>query len=290
MSSSNPQRASTSGATPGSAAFSYAQAAKGRSTSVPSATAPGQGGDSTSNDSTNATPAEELSASTKDTSVSGSSNHSVSGQEHRRPTGVEEMTSKPNAPPDSRAKGATASPSPPGPAQPTASASASPNLNARAAPVQPKDDDAPSAANVPSDSTWDRQSQWSNSVSEAGDQVAGDRSRGKRQEESNERSATLIAAPVPAVNVWQQRKEAQAAKAKSVYPELRVRHATLTWFLIRRPGGPVHERSGETPAAEGAKHVGMMDESQSAALTNGSGRDKAKNSGTERPREEGECP
>jgi hypothetical protein len=33
----------------------------------------------------------------------------------------------------------------------------------------------------------------------------------------------------------------------------------------------------------------MMDESQTAALTNGSGRDKVKNSGTERPREEGEC-
>lgn len=65
-----------------------------------------------------------------------------------------------------------------------------------------------------SESTWDKQSQASGSDKpQNGDESSKEKSENKEKEEPPKE---LKAAPLPAVNVWQKRKEAQEAKAKVV--------------------------------------------------------------------------
>lgn len=78
----------------------------------------------------------------------------------------------------------------------------------------PKDEESSNTVNGTSESTWDKQSQAS----------AAEKPNGAAAEEAKEKLAEkeknvappkeLKAAPLPVVNVWQQRREAQEAKAK----------------------------------------------------------------------------
>jgi la-related protein 1 len=88
----------------------------------------------------------------------------------------------------------------------------------------PKEDDAPVPLKLP-DSPWDRPSHVETATDKASEVI--DRKKGKKgkKEKPSEKEAEvekeepkpeiLVAAPPPAVNIWQQRKEAQAAKAKT---------------------------------------------------------------------------
>ncbi|PYH46178.1 La domain family [Aspergillus saccharolyticus JOP 1030-1] len=77
-----------------------------------------------------------------------------------------------------------------------------------------KDEDGLNTPNGTSESTWDKQSQASGA-----DKATGEEEGADNKTEEKEKSAPakeLKAAPLPAVNVWHQRKEAQEAKVKAL--------------------------------------------------------------------------
>ncbi|KAB8078978.1 hypothetical protein BDV29DRAFT_121393 [Aspergillus leporis] len=77
----------------------------------------------------------------------------------------------------------------------------------------PKDDEGSNTPNGTSESTWDKQSQASGTDKQSnGVENAKEKSAGK---EKSVPPKELKAAPLPAVNIWQQRKEAQEAKVKA---------------------------------------------------------------------------
>jgi la-related protein 1 len=86
-----------------------------------------------------------------------------------------------------------------------------------------KEDDTPAPLRL-SDSPWDRSSHVeaaSEKASEVTDRKKGKKGKKEKAEKESEvekeepKPEILVAAPPPAVNIWQQRKEAQAAKAKT---------------------------------------------------------------------------
>jgi len=95
----------------------------------------------------------------------------------------------------------------------------SPSFGAASTSTLPKEDDLSSTPNASSDSTWDKQSQTSHSPEKAGPQGEGDKENEKEKGHSWEKEiakpASLKPAPPPALNIWQQRREAQEAKAKA---------------------------------------------------------------------------
>ncbi|KAL4868313.1 hypothetical protein BDV12DRAFT_103782 [Aspergillus spectabilis] len=101
-------------------------------------------------------------------------------------------------------------------------AEASENSSTSAANVQTsttsKEDESSSTPNGTSESTWDKQSQTSATDKQS---ATSEGTKGKTSEKEVEKPAPpkeLKAAPLPAVNVWQQRKEAQEAKSKATAP------------------------------------------------------------------------
>ncbi|KAL1998677.1 hypothetical protein VTN02DRAFT_5759 [Thermoascus thermophilus] len=93
------------------------------------------------------------------------------------------------------------------------SGATSPSVGTASTSTLPKEDDISVTANGSSDSTWDKQSQASVPVEKSSQ--AAERSKEKPAPEKAAPPKELKAAPIPAVNVWQQRKEAQEAKAKA---------------------------------------------------------------------------
>ncbi|OJD09938.1 hypothetical protein AJ78_08847 [Emergomyces pasteurianus Ep9510] len=83
----------------------------------------------------------------------------------------------------------------------------------------PKDDDISGTPNGLSDSsTWDKQSQASGPVEKLGESGETNKEKSKENGWEKDNSAVLKelkAAPIPVVNVWQQRREAQEAKVKA---------------------------------------------------------------------------
>ncbi|KAL5341780.1 hypothetical protein BJX70DRAFT_26223 [Aspergillus crustosus] len=81
-----------------------------------------------------------------------------------------------------------------------------------------KEDESSSIANGTSESTWDKQSQISATDKQS---ATSEGTKGKTSEKEKAKPTPpkeLKAAPLPAVNIWQQRKEAQEAKSKSTTP------------------------------------------------------------------------
>ncbi len=88
----------------------------------------------------------------------------------------------------------------------------------------PKEEDSPATLKL-SDTTWDRPSHFETGTEKASEVTDRKRSKKGKKEKTPEKDAEaekeepkpeiLVAAPQPAVNIWQQRKEAQAAKAKT---------------------------------------------------------------------------
>lgn len=101
-------------------------------------------------------------------------------------------------------------------AEPAVAANANHNVSGTSSPsvsnsstTAPKDEDS-NTVNGSSESTWDKQSQAS------GAEKLTEEANEKKDEKKDVPPKELKAAPLPSVNVWQQRKEAQEAKAKAV--------------------------------------------------------------------------
>jgi la-related protein 1 len=91
----------------------------------------------------------------------------------------------------------------------------SPSNGVALTPSLPRDDDISVKTNGVSDSTWDRQSQTSDPAEKSNSVEEGSKEKSSNPSEKSSPLKELKAAPIPAVNVWQQRKEAQEAKAKA---------------------------------------------------------------------------
>ena len=227
-------------------AFSYAQAAKGRSASVPSTPAQAQ----TPTPAPAPTPApEQPSKSTAAPAATESSPPPENGasKERRSSTGGGEDSaaklSEPVAPAIAAAaattttttNNTTAAPSGSGEAtsqepstssarpaqsQPSKSTSTSPTrggsgISTAPAVVPGNDDEAPSMPSVASDPGWDKQSQLSAaSADEPGGPNTIEKAKRASKDHQQARTSNLVAAPVPPVNFWQQRIEAQAQASK----------------------------------------------------------------------------
>lgn len=100
--------------------------------------------------------------------------------------------------------------------QPGESGISSPSVAASS--TTTKEDDASSIPNASSESTWDNKSQASN-AERSNDQAeaASEKKQGKEKKEKKEKipPKPLQEAPIPHVNIWKQRAEANAAKAKA---------------------------------------------------------------------------
>ncbi|KAF7590134.1 hypothetical protein BBP40_003247 [Aspergillus hancockii] len=93
------------------------------------------------------------------------------------------------------------------------SGTSSPSVGNSSTSTLPKDDEGSNTPNGTSESTWDKQSQVSGT-----DKQSNGTENAKEKPAEKEKSVPpkeLKAAPLPAVNIWQQRKEAQDAKAKA---------------------------------------------------------------------------
>lgn len=101
--------------------------------------------------------------------------------------------------------------------QVTPSAPPSPGFGASSTSTLPKEDELSSTANGSSDSTWDKQSQGSQNGNKAIEKVEGDKEQSSVPAWNDEspHSVSLKEAPPPAINFWQHRKEIQEAKAKT---------------------------------------------------------------------------
>jgi len=82
----------------------------------------------------------------------------------------------------------------------------------------PKEDDLFSTPNGSSDSTWEKHSQTSQNGAKTGEKVGAEKeqSAGTAWDEEPPLPVSLKEAPPPAINFWQQRKEAQDAKSKAL--------------------------------------------------------------------------
>ncbi|KAI2084415.1 hypothetical protein LOZ36_004808 [Ophidiomyces ophidiicola] len=171
--------------------FSYAQAAKGL---VSSTSAQQQ---SEKFDKSSASPADEQSAG-----VAGGSD--ISGEPMSASFSVNGLNSVIEKQTD------------PAPGKHILSASSSPSIATASTGTIPKEDDMSLTPNGSSDSTWDKQSQASLTIERSHvREGAEDDSSEKGTEKSIASVKELKPAPIPTVNIWQQRLEAQEAKARA---------------------------------------------------------------------------
>lgn len=210
------------------ASFSYAQAAKGRTPSIPSALASGKS-PSESDDlgvrrvsapepknTSIACPKaqiEELVGNSREGTVARSGTEPAS-----TPSSAAELNSKsiiPELQPNAEGPVQTPPSIPPSPSSGTASTS-----------TLPKEDEALSSANGSSDSTWEKLSQGSQNGNKTSEKPESEKEQTTSQawdEEPTTSSLTsLKEAPPPAVNVWQYRKELADAKAKTMSASLQI--------------------------------------------------------------------
>lgn len=203
--------------------FSYAQAAKGRSTSGP---APTQGGKSSSEHDTAMKDPSPQSA-TESTPVPAVLDATKIDAETPEGNSLgEELTngSVSKEQPSDRPRSKATSPSPQreatAPVQVLTSTPSSPSFGTASTSTLPKEDDLSSTPNASSDSTWDKQSQTSHSPEKSGPPAEGEKESEKDKpqnwDKETTKPASLKPAPPPALNIWQQRREAQEAKAKAV--------------------------------------------------------------------------
>ena len=204
--------------------FSYAQAAKGRSPSAPSPIPPSKAfSDTTEADSKKAPNAETGACSPEPNKPlikrTTSEDHAprgetLNGSDEPRPTKLGE----------SHAATATCisssdNPSSTKPAKQILSTPSSPDYGITSTSTLPKEDDMFSTVNGSSDATSDKQSQSSqtgNGLSKSGEKAEAEKEHSATVpwDEEIPTAASLKEALPPAVNIWQQRKEAQA-KSKS---------------------------------------------------------------------------
>ena len=195
--------------------FSYAQAAKGRPTTsanpqntgvrsgsvTPAKDAPHTGLSSSAASANGSNTAEE-----RDTTIS----------DDRKPREQSKGSNRPSVP-ATQPKAATLVAQASSITRKSTSTPTSPSLGTASTSTIAKEDDSSCTPNASSDSTWDKQSQASVNPEKAGEPALGSKDSAKddvgEKEPEKEKPKVLMAAPVPAVNFWQQR--AQEAKAKA---------------------------------------------------------------------------
>lgn len=187
MASTTPQK---SNGEPAAATFSYAQAAKGRSPSVPDAQA-----------------AKGRSPSVPDTT------HAAAKPAKKRTSSEGQMPSSEELKPQSALE--MNSPEKPGTSK--SSAPSSPDYGTASTATLPKEDDPFSSQNGSLESTSDKQSEnsqnWTKTVENAETEKPHDDSLSWSDDVPT--APALKEAPLPIVNFWQQRKEALEAKNKA---------------------------------------------------------------------------
>ncbi|CRG85175.1 putative HTH La-type RNA-binding protein C1527,03 [Talaromyces islandicus] len=172
--------------------FSYAQAAKGLATSNTSQQSP-------------KVPTEQVTETApEDESSKGSLSTQTSNTIVAETSGDSE---KPDSIVDPESKSTTT-----GSSKNVVSNTSSPSIGTASTSTLAKEDDIPAIPNGTSDSTWDKQSQTSTPADKAAS-VTDSKDGSTKSEKAAQKE--LKAAPIPAVNIWQQRKEAQEAKAKA---------------------------------------------------------------------------
>jgi la-related protein 1 len=195
------------------ATFSYAQAAKGISSPV-SVSKPASG---------SATPAKDDASKAPITSIAQGNSWADDAE-----------TESSNEQPATNGESGTTSSKP---TKPTESLEASTtDLDSLSASTVTKDDDTSSQPNTSSESTWDNKSQASTSVDKTVEPVQktsekpekgekgrkgkkgekGDKAEKKEPEKEKEPPKPLKEAPLPTVNIWQQRADQQKSQAKPV--------------------------------------------------------------------------
>lgn len=210
------------------ASFSYAQAAKGRTPSIPSTLASGKPTSESVDPGVRRVSApepknapitfpkaqtEELVGNSREGTVTKSGTEPAS-----TPSNAAEINSKSIAPelqPNTEGQVQTPPSIPPSPSSGTASTS-----------TLPKEDEALSSANGSSDSTWEKLSQGSQIGNKTSEKLESDKDQTTSQawdEEPITSSITsLKEAPPPAVNYWQYRKELLDAKTKTMSASLQI--------------------------------------------------------------------
>ena len=199
-------------------ALTYALAAKGRSPSVPSPLSNGKN----LSDSTEDGLKRSSSSGSRDTianPVKAPSMRTASETQRLQSedvkAGKEEQQAQPNDIKDivksDEAAGKTSSTTQP---QTMASTPSSPEYGVNSTPSLPKEDDAFSAMNGSSESTWDKQSQSSQNGSKGGEKADAEKGQSSKisWDEDAPAPVSLKEAPPPPVNIWEQRAAAQKPK------------------------------------------------------------------------------
>ena len=201
--------------------FSYAQAAKGISPSVPSPLPSGKALSETigTNNRRTSIPDSKTASIVSDRPVAkrtASEGRESHGGDFKSRVELDDVPSK-----FGEAAAATTSllgqPQAEGHDLTVASTPSSPGFGTASTSTLPKEDDMFSTPNGSSDSTWEKQSQTSQNGTKNEEKVDAEKeqSAGNTWDEEPTPSVSLKEAPPPAVNFWKQRKEAQDAKAKA---------------------------------------------------------------------------
>ena len=210
-------------------AFSYAQAAKGRSPSAPSPLPPGKAlydpmeadGDKSSMSQGEISNTEPQKTSTKRTASEDRAPQvtapHTSGEGRPSQAGDSQADTSNDIPPLDRNIGAKFS-------KPVPSTPSSPGYGITSTSTLPKEEDMFSTANGSSDATSDKQSQSSQNgipPDKSGEKAEAEKKQSPTMswDEEISASALLKEALPPAVNVWQQRREAQAKFKPSTLPQ-----------------------------------------------------------------------
>ena len=239
------------------AVFSYAQAAKGLSSTQPSTKTP-------STEPPKAEPttddADKISGSKSSSDVQ-SSETETSRETEKAPPKVN--GDKESSVPTSKQNNS----------KPAAAGAYSPSVGTIST---GKDDDSSSAPNGTSESTWDKQSQTSGTEKPGN---GAENSKGK-SDSTAEKSAPpkeLKAAPLPIVNVWQQRREAQDAKVKAIE----------TMKPAVAPAAKQQKPASSTPVTAGESQQVQQDQRKQISKKKGSDAEAGHVSGKDRKKSEG---
>lgn len=193
--------------------FSYAQAAKGLA-------APTASQQPAKNTEQNAKTTEDIEASKA--SVPEQNSNSASAEASRESEKPEHIT-------DPESKSITT-----GSSKNVVSGTSSPNYGTASTSTLAKDDEIPAMTNGVSDSQWDKQSQTSTLAEKSSNGKDNKKEDSAKSADKNAQKELKVAPP-PAVNVWQQRKEAQEAKAKASAAILKSTNTTNTATKSAQP-------------------------------------------------------
>ncbi|KAL8937665.1 MAG: hypothetical protein Q9216_004317 [Gyalolechia sp. 2 TL-2023] len=216
-------------------AFSYAQAAKGRSPSGPPSvsTEKASKGDQDII-SINASTIEQQDATCALGSSAPKRAASEGGQSHNNVKAIGQIEPSVQATSGPNSTSATATPATQASeqSQVVVSTPSSPEFGVTSASTLLKDDDLFSNANASSDSTWEKLSQGSQNGSKINEKTDNEKEPAANRSWDEEASASpaplaLKEAPPPAVNFWQQRIEAKAAKQPSKPSNTQTSHQVM---------------------------------------------------------------